>query len=106
MFAALKILSEEENLPAMVNCAHGKDRTGLVTALVLSIMGKDKHYIAQDYARSEVSQLLGINYMGVPRNDLRSSKDLMKLTKNRTVYVYIFIIDQDILFIDNILLSS
>ncbi len=53
-FLALKILSYPENLPAMLNCAHGKDRTGLVSALVLACLGKTKEYIAADYARSQV----------------------------------------------------
>ena len=52
----MKILSKPENLPAMINCAHGKDRTGLVTALTLSCLGKSKEYIALDYSRSEVKK--------------------------------------------------
>ena len=54
IFAALKILSNPENLPAMINCAHGKDRTGIVTALALSCCGQSKHDIATDYAQSQV----------------------------------------------------
>ena len=38
----------------MVNCAHGKDRTGLVTAMVWSCLGKSHNFIATDYAVSEV----------------------------------------------------
>jgi len=53
-FTALKLLSEPTNLPAMINCAIGKDRTGVVSALVLGCLGKSKEYIATDYARSEV----------------------------------------------------
>ena len=52
--SALKILSNPDNLPAMLNCAHGKDRTGLVSALVLACLGKSKEYIAADYSRSQV----------------------------------------------------
>ena len=39
----------------MVNCAHGKDRTGIVSAMVLGVLGKTKEEIAEDYARSEVT---------------------------------------------------
>ncbi|XP_038065093.1 uncharacterized protein LOC119735465 [Patiria miniata] len=49
----LNTLSNPENLPAVICCAHGKDRTGLVTAMVLSILGKSDEYIAQEYALSE-----------------------------------------------------
>ncbi|CAH1785413.1 unnamed protein product [Owenia fusiformis] len=50
--AALKLLSDQENIPAMINCAHGKDRTGIVAALLLAIMGKSKEYIAYEYSLS------------------------------------------------------
>ncbi|XP_022098528.1 uncharacterized protein LOC110983526 isoform X1 [Acanthaster planci] len=49
----LHTLTDPENLPALICCAHGKDRTGLVTAMVLTLLGKSDEYIAQDYARSE-----------------------------------------------------
>ncbi len=52
--SALKILSDPNNLPAVLNCAHGKDRTGIVAALVLGCLGKPKEFIALEYAKSEV----------------------------------------------------
>ena len=52
--SALKLLSDPENIPAMLNCAHGKDRTGVVCALVLGCLGRSKEYIAEEYAKSEV----------------------------------------------------
>lgn len=51
---ALRILSDPANLPALVNCAHGKDRTGIVIAMVLSLLGKSDDYIAEEYALSEI----------------------------------------------------
>lgn len=50
--SALKLLTDKENIPAMLNCAHGKDRTGIVSALVMHIVGKSKEEIFQDYAKS------------------------------------------------------
>jgi len=38
----------------MINCAHGKDRTGIVTALVLWCVGWSKDDIVADYAQSQV----------------------------------------------------
>ncbi|CAG8545237.1 4877_t:CDS:2 [Scutellospora calospora] len=43
----------EANLPILIHCQHGKDRTGLIVALVLSICGVDVETIAQDYASSQ-----------------------------------------------------
>ncbi|XP_076452737.1 uncharacterized protein LOC143288275 [Babylonia areolata] len=51
--AALKLLSRKDQLPALVNCAHGKDRTGIVSALVLYCQGKSIEEIVADYALSE-----------------------------------------------------
>ena len=51
------MLSEPENLPALLNCALGKDRTGVVVALILSILGKSMDYIAEEYALSEVGTM-------------------------------------------------
>ncbi|XP_071789790.1 uncharacterized protein [Asterias amurensis] len=49
----LRTVSNPDNLPALVSCAHGKDRTGIVTAMILSILGKSDEYIAEEYAMSE-----------------------------------------------------
>ena len=46
-------LAREENLPAVFFCAAGKDRTGVVAALVLSLLGVADETIAADYALSE-----------------------------------------------------
>ncbi|CAL1534330.1 unnamed protein product [Lymnaea stagnalis] len=50
--SALKLLSDPNNLPALINCAHGKDRTGIVSALVLTCLGMPKDYVAEEYALS------------------------------------------------------
>ena len=57
IFPALKILSKPGNVPAMINCAHGKDRTGVVSALIQGLLGKSDDEIADDYAQSEVSRI-------------------------------------------------
>ena len=51
----LSVISDSENLPVLIHCAHGKDRTGLVIAVILSCLGVDDDIIAEDYAESEVS---------------------------------------------------
>ncbi len=42
-------LAAPEALPALVHCAGGTDRTGLITALILGIAGVSAETIAQDY---------------------------------------------------------
>lgn len=41
--------------PVVVHCTAGKDRTGLVVALVLSAVGVDYETVAADYAASQVN---------------------------------------------------
>jgi hypothetical protein len=46
---ALGLLSETDNLPLVFHCAAGKDRTGVLAALVLDILGVDPGVIVADY---------------------------------------------------------
>jgi len=49
---ALGVLLREEP-PFLMHCSFGKDRTGLVTMLLLSIMGASESDILADYSASE-----------------------------------------------------
>lgn len=42
----------QDPLPMVIHCASGKDRTGIVVALVLALAGVTDEAIADDYARS------------------------------------------------------
>ncbi len=46
---ALLLLSEPAHLPLVFHCAAGKDRTGVLAALVLDILGVDTEVIVADY---------------------------------------------------------
>lgn len=52
--ATLTALAEEGGLPALVHCTAGKDRTGLVIALVLELLGVPRQVIVDDYAYTQV----------------------------------------------------
>jgi protein-tyrosine phosphatase len=52
--AAIGELCSDDALPALVHCSAGKDRTGLVVALVLAVLGVPDELIAADYALSAV----------------------------------------------------
>ena len=43
------ILANEENLPVVLHCTAGKDRTGVSTAFLLSILGVSREVIEADY---------------------------------------------------------
>ena len=54
----LRVVSDDGNVPVLIHCAHGKDRTGLVIAVILSCLGVDDDVIAEDYAKSEVNTIV------------------------------------------------
>jgi protein-tyrosine phosphatase len=49
---AVKVLSEGGAMPALVHCSAGKDRTGIVIALILAVLGVPDEVIAADYELS------------------------------------------------------
>ena len=55
--AAVSSLAEPGALPAVYHCHGGKDRTGLISALLLSIAGVPREAIAEDYALSAVYEI-------------------------------------------------
>ena len=50
--AALEQLAEPDHLPALFHCAVGKDRTGVLAALALTLVGVAADDVARDYART------------------------------------------------------
>lgn len=52
---ALELLSLHDVLPAVFHCAAGKDRTGILAALVLSSLGVDDEIICADYGLTEAA---------------------------------------------------
>jgi protein-tyrosine phosphatase len=50
MAEALRILATADSPPLVIHCASGKDRTGLLAAIVLSLLGVSDDDIAADFA--------------------------------------------------------
>ena len=50
--AALRVIADPADAPVVVHCVAGKDRTGVVCALTLSLLGVDDAVVADDYALS------------------------------------------------------
>lgn len=49
---ALSVILDETALPVLIFCTAGKDRTGLLIMLILSILGASDDIIVADYAKS------------------------------------------------------
>jgi len=52
IIAALEIIADPKNLPLQFHCGAGKDRSGLVAAFVLSVLGVADRDIIADYILS------------------------------------------------------
>jgi protein tyrosine/serine phosphatase len=50
---ALRIIAETDSAPLVFHCAAGKDRTGVLAAITLSLLGVSDDDVAADYAKSE-----------------------------------------------------
>ena len=79
---ALRILADPATGPALVHCAAGKDRTGVVVALTLSLAGVVREAVVADYvlsaerieavlARLQSSTTYGPSLAGVSADDVR-----------------------------------
>ena len=62
--ASIRELAQSAALPALVHCTAGKDRTGLLVAMVLDLLGVDEETIVEDYLLSNLG--LGITEDGPP----------------------------------------
>jgi protein tyrosine/serine phosphatase len=54
--AALRLIADAERAPLIMHCFAGKDRTGVLAALVLALLGVDNADIATDYAASAAAR--------------------------------------------------
>jgi protein-tyrosine phosphatase len=50
---ALEVIADAQNHPIVFHCAVGKDRTGMLAAVLLSLLGVPEKDIIEDYALSE-----------------------------------------------------
>jgi protein-tyrosine phosphatase len=57
ILAVLETLAAPDALPAVFHCTAGKDRTGVLSAIVLSLLGVDEPTVVADYALSGEAML-------------------------------------------------
>ena len=57
------LIADPAAAPVVVHCMAGKDRTGVVCALTLALLGVSDHDIAEDYALTEVSMASLTEYL-------------------------------------------
>ncbi|WP_271221016.1 tyrosine-protein phosphatase [Streptosporangium carneum] len=52
---ALEVVASDDGAPLVIHCASGKDRTGLLAALVLSLLGVDEDAVVADFALTQLA---------------------------------------------------
>lgn len=52
LLAGIALLAEDGALPAVVHCTAGKDRTGVLVALLLDLIGVEREAVVADYAET------------------------------------------------------
>jgi protein-tyrosine phosphatase len=67
----LGLIADESTAPLVFHCVAGKDRTGVIAALVLALLGVADHDIADDYHLSEAAEPASWAYHTRDRIDLR-----------------------------------
>ena len=53
----MRLLLKDSNIPMVIHCTHGKDRTGMVVAMILGCLEVEDELIVHDYAQSEVGHV-------------------------------------------------
>jgi protein-tyrosine phosphatase len=61
--AALRLVATPDALPLLYHCSAGKDRTGWLSAIVLSALGVDRATIEADYLRTNDLNATGNTYL-------------------------------------------
>jgi protein-tyrosine phosphatase len=51
------VLSDKNAWPVAIHCTYGRDRTGIVSALLLQVQGAEEGYILEDYQRTQEAGL-------------------------------------------------
>jgi protein-tyrosine phosphatase len=55
LIGALEMIADPDYLPLVFHCSQGKDRTGILAAMVLSLMGVSNEDIIRDYVLTDIS---------------------------------------------------
>jgi protein tyrosine/serine phosphatase len=70
-----RLLANPASLPLVFHCAAGKDRTGVMAALLLSVLGVADDAIAEDYALSTIATTKFVEWLRAERPEAMAEMD-------------------------------
>lgn len=78
----VKLMQNDSNLPILMHCTAGKDRTGVGSAIILMILGINRSSIVEDYLKSNQSAKDSINEI------LSVQPELKNVPKDKLKYIF------------------
>lgn len=72
--SAFQLFAEEDNYPFLVHCTAGKDRTGVLLALIMDVLGCSDEDIAAEYGLSDANTDALIAYLVASGRQLEGSE--------------------------------
>ena len=78
----VKLMQNDSNLPILMHCTAGKDRTGVGSAIILMILGVNRSSIVEDYLKSNQSAKESINEI------LSVQPELKNVPKDKLKYIF------------------
>ncbi len=93
------IFADTNRYPMLIHCTAGKDRTGVITAMLLSVLGVERQVIEQDYALTnrDVSRQVDfvVNGPGIPEGATREMLTLASGVPPEAIGVFLDGLDKE-----------
>jgi protein tyrosine/serine phosphatase len=70
----LRLIADADAVPLVYHCRAGKDRTGIISAVTLSLLGVTDEDIADDYQLSEVAEEAAWSHLSQSRPELAKDR--------------------------------
>jgi protein-tyrosine phosphatase len=97
--AAVRFIADDEALPLMFHCTAGKDRTGWLSAIVLTALGVDRDQVIADYLVTEQLNAASNEYLlTVLAKRLPDPRAALPLLQARLEYVEAAFAEADAIF--------
>lgn len=79
----IRTLLDTQKLPVLIHCREGKDRSGLVIAILMGILGVSEKSIVEEYLKSETTRKLFAKYRPFSRPKAEYIGALLKTINQR-----------------------